>query len=55
MGIGNAFPFLHLMPVFAASESGVLGSSGGTAETPLCERCPCEPSVSQSWSLSAWG
>ena len=24
MGIGNAFPFLHLMPVFAASESGVL-------------------------------
>lgn len=41
--------------VFAAFESEVLGSGQGTAETLLCERSLREPSLSQAWSLSAWG
>lgn len=41
--------------VFAASESKVLGSNWVAAKTPLCERSPREPSLPQSWSLSAWG
>lgn len=40
MGTGNAFPFPRLMPVFAASESGVLGSSQGTAKTRCVRGLP---------------
>lgn len=37
-----------------AFESKVLGCSLGRAETPLGE-VSSEPSLSQGWSLSAWG
>lgn len=53
--LGIHFLFHIWCRVFAASESEVLGRSLGTAKTPLCERSPPEPSLSQSWSLSAWG